>query len=67
MAALACSVVEINGIPRVTPINERQIEVLVAELGDAGLQAVAEHLDREIEKSSMFDRSLEGNSLGTPS
>ena len=34
MAALALSVTEIDGTPRATPINERQIETTVSELGD---------------------------------
>ena len=65
MAALACSVTEINGIPRASPVNERQIEALVAELGDVGLQAVAERLNHELENSTMFDRPPEGNFPGT--
>jgi hypothetical protein len=66
MAALVMSVVEINGAPRPTPINERQIESAIAELGDQGLEAIAEALDEVNTASSLFDGPPEGNSAGTP-
>ncbi len=66
MAALALSVTEINGIPRPTPTNERQIEAIVSELGDHGLQAVAEILNRNEEEALLFDGPPEGNAAGTP-
>jgi hypothetical protein len=67
MAALALSVVEINGTPRVTPANERQIEAIVSELGDDGLQKVAEALIQNSETTLLFDGLPEGNFVGTPS
>jgi hypothetical protein len=66
MAALALSVVEINGTPRVTPANERQIEAAVAELGDSGLEAVAAALDEFHNSGNLFDGAPEGNAAGTP-
>jgi hypothetical protein len=66
MAALAISVVDINGIPRPTPINERQVESAVSELGDGGLDAIAEALTGDNESTSMFDGRPEGNAVGTP-
>ncbi|MGA3000241.1 MAG: hypothetical protein ABSE20_00805 [Acetobacteraceae bacterium] len=66
MAALAVSAVEINGIPRPTPINERQIEAAVTELGDSGLHAIAEALSADNEPSLLFDGPPEGNAEGTP-
>jgi len=65
MAALAISVVDINGIPQPTPINERQIEMAVSELGDCGLRAVAELLGESDDSSSLFERPSEGNAAGT--
>ena len=66
MAALALSVVEIDGIPRPTPTNERQIESAVLELGDPGLRSVAEALGRTDESALLFDGPIEGNAVGTP-
>jgi hypothetical protein len=66
MAALALSVVEINGIPRATPTNERQIESAVSELGDSGLQAVADVISQKDEATLLFDGLPEGNVAGTP-
>jgi hypothetical protein len=67
IAALACSVVEVDGVPRVAPGTEAQIETLVSELGDAGLRAVADVLMEQPETSEFFDGSPEGNAPGTPS
>jgi hypothetical protein len=66
MAALAFAVMEINGVPRPTPLNERQIEAVVSELGDDGLQAVAEVLDESNAATLLFDGPPEGNVQGTP-
>jgi hypothetical protein len=66
MAALALSVVELNGTPRPTPTNERQIESAVSELGYRGLQAVADALEHNDEVALLFDGPAEGNALGTP-
>lgn len=67
MAALAASVVEVNGIPRPTPVNERQLESAVLELGDHGLDAVAEVLQQHDETTELLQGSSEGNAAGTPS
>lgn len=66
MAALVMSLMEINGAPRPTPINERQIEASVAELGDQGLEAIAEALDENNTAALLFDGPPEGNFAGTP-
>jgi hypothetical protein len=65
MAALTLSLVEIDGIPRPAPINERQIETLVTELGDDGLRAVAQALSENDEAQLLFKGSPEGNAVGT--
>lgn len=67
VAALAASVVSINGIPCATPASERQIEQAVLELGDTGLEAVAEILRDTMDDSLLFEGIPEGNSVGTPS
>ena len=41
MAVVACSVVAIDDVPVPSPVNEAQIEALVARLGDAGIAAAA--------------------------
>ncbi len=66
MAALAISIVDINGVPRPTPTNERQVEAAVAELGDCGLSAIADALRSDGEPSLLFDGAPEGNAVGTP-
>jgi hypothetical protein len=66
MAALAISVVEIDRVPRPTPTNERQIETAISELGDGGLQAIAEALSADDETSLFLEGPPEGNVVGTP-
>jgi hypothetical protein len=66
MAALVISVMEVNGAPRPTPINERQIEAAISELGDQGLEAIAEALDEGNAAGSLFEGPPEGNFAGTP-
>ena len=66
VAALAISVVEIDGVPRTIATNERQIEAMVSELGDSGLQSVAEALGGNDEGSALFNGPPEGNAVGTP-
>ena len=44
MAALACAVNAIDGVPVPFPANEAQLEGLVSRLGDSGLTAAAEVL-----------------------
>jgi len=67
MAALALSVVELNGVPCPTPTNERQIEAAVSALGDEGLQAVASVLNHVENDTLLPDCPSEGNVVGTPS
>jgi hypothetical protein len=66
MAGLALSVVELDGVPRAMPVNERQIEGAISELGDRGLQAVVEALNVSDESAMLFDGPPEGNVVGTP-
>ena len=66
MAALVISVTELNGTPRPMPINERQIEAAVSELGDPGLRAIAEALNDRDTENVLFDGPPEGNVAGTP-
>ena len=63
MAALVISVVELNGIPRPTPINERQIESAISELGDGGLDAIAEALGTAGEPSLLLEGPPGGKRL----
>ena len=63
MAALAVAVTELNGIPRTTPVNERQIEAAISELGDEGLEAVAE-IPCRIPRSLTIRRSTRGKLRG---
>ena len=67
MASLAFALTEIDGVPRPPPINERQIEATVAELGDHGLVAVAAALNEIDQATSLFTGPPEGNPEGTPS
>ncbi|MBN8906939.1 MAG: hypothetical protein J0H99_10015, partial [Rhodospirillales bacterium] len=63
LAILAASVDAIDGVPVPLPSSEAQIEAAVMRLGDEGLSAVADTLDRS------DDPALEqnaGNSHGTP-
>jgi hypothetical protein len=66
MAALAFSVTDINGTPRLTPTNEHQIEATISELGDVGLEAIADALMTSEEATTLFDGPPEGNVEGTP-
>jgi hypothetical protein len=47
MAVLACSVTSIDDVPVPAPVNEQQIEAMVARLGDSGITAVAAALSPE--------------------
>jgi hypothetical protein len=49
MAVLACSVAEIDNVPVPPPVNEQQIESMVARLGDLGISAVAEAINEQFE------------------
>ena len=59
MAMLAVSVVAIDGVPIPAPATEAQVEAIVAKLGDAGIAAVADALDREA--APEMDGTLAGN------
>ena len=67
VAALAACIVEIDRVPRITPANERQIENMVSELGDSGLEAIAEILRERSDEGLLFKGSPAGNPEGTPS
>ena len=49
MALIASSVNAIDDVPVPTPVNETQIEAMVARLGDSGISAVAEALQQSAE------------------
>lgn len=62
MALLACSVTAIDGVPVPQPANEIQIESLVARLGDVGLAAAGDALERmEREKAPVLGLAELGN------
>jgi hypothetical protein len=42
MAALAASVVDIDGVPVPAPVSEAQVEALVGRLGENGIAAAAD-------------------------
>ncbi len=44
LAALAFAVQAIDGVPTPQPVNETQIEMLVQQIGDAGMRAIADGL-----------------------
>ncbi len=44
LAALTFAVQAIDGVPVPQPVNEMQIEALVQQIGDAGMQAIADGL-----------------------
>ena len=67
LAALAYSVIEIDGIPRAVPTAERQIESTIAELGDTGLKALIEQISSEPNDDLLSHGEPAGNALGTPS
>jgi hypothetical protein len=46
MALIASSVTAIDDVPVPTPVNEFQIETMIARLGDPGIAAVADALQR---------------------
>jgi hypothetical protein len=63
MAGLAFSILEIDGIPVPTPVNEPQIESIIERLGEVGLQTVADTIKDDDE---MVDLKLTvGNLPGT--
>ncbi len=65
MAALAASVVEIDGTPRIMPSSERLIEAAVAELDDAGLAKIADALQDDLDNYLFSTGGLEGKDQGT--
>jgi len=65
MAALAFSVLEIDGVPVPAPGTESQIEGLIDRLGDEGLAAIANSIKSE--PPTADTRADVGNLPGTPS
>ncbi len=61
MAALACSVAAIDGVPVPLPAGEGQIESLVERLGDDGLEAVARALEVEGGSLATLEKERAGN------
>jgi hypothetical protein len=59
MALIACSVTAIDDVPVPPPTNEYQIEAMIGRLGDAGVAAVAEALQRfaEPDVSELVDNA----------
>jgi len=57
MATLACAVIEIDGIPIPSAINEAQIEALVGKLGDTGIAAIAKALGPVPDAPSLADHA----------
>ena len=49
MAVLACSVAAIDDVPIPPPVSELQIETMIGRLGDAGIAAIAQVLQQEME------------------
>lgn len=48
MALLACSVTAIDDVPVPSPSNESQIESMIQRLGDAGIAAIGDALQRDL-------------------
>ncbi len=67
MAVLASSVTAVDGIPLPLPLNESQIEALVARLGDSGIEAVAQTLDPLSDPDHSQQVTSAGNLSGTSS
>ena len=63
MAGLAFSLLEMDGVPVPQPMTEAQIEGIVDRLGDEGLAAIADVLERK--QGEPISREQVGNSLGT--
>lgn len=66
LASIAMAVVEIDGVPVVTPTTEAQIEGLVERLGDVGLDAASQAIERNAPAERYEDVLTAGNSPGTP-
>lgn len=57
MALVACSVIEIDGVPVPTPVHEQQIESLVMRLGDSGLRAAGAVLEPSPDVSELREQA----------
>ena len=66
-AALAFLVTSIDGEPVPRPANKIQLEALVQRLDDAGMDAVAAHLQAQAEAADAPDEAALKNGSGTPS
>jgi hypothetical protein len=64
LAALAASVIDIDGVPVPPPMTEAQLESLVQRLGDEGIEAVA--LLFEASDQVTPSETEMGNWVGTP-
>lgn len=65
MAILASSITAIDNIPVPPPSTEQQVEALVVRLGDAGIEAITENLERLQEIDETVQVTNAGNSPGT--
>jgi len=65
IATMAYAVQSIDGVPVPTPTNEKQIEAVVQQLGDQGLEAIGKLLEEVDDAAVGADQS--GNLPGTPS
>ena len=61
IALLACSITEIDDVPVPMPVNEQQIEALVARLGDEGIAAAARAMSIAPEPTVETMRQEAGN------
>jgi hypothetical protein len=52
MALIASSVLAIDDVPVPPPSNEVQIEAMIARLGDAGVAAIAQALQQDLEPTA---------------
>jgi hypothetical protein len=61
MALLASSVVAIDDVPVPAPVNEHQIEAMIARLGDTGVAAVAAALRPDVARQPAELAASAGN------
>lgn len=66
MALIASCVAAIDDVPVPSPVNEGQIEAMVARLGDSGIATVASALQQGNEAGYAETVDNAGNSAGTP-
>jgi hypothetical protein len=66
MALIACSVSAIDEVPIPSPVNELQIEAMIARLGDPGITAIVQALQQRHDPDSAELLDNAGNLAGTP-